>query len=65
MILYDGVPREQVNFEEEFIRELRNLKENISIIEDKRNNQKFNYEYWALKLSRANKDLSVGKVIMS
>lgn len=65
--LYGGVPIEQVDFEKEFDKELAILEENIAHLKARRNsnNKRLkNYEYWTIKLNRANRALEVGQVVL-
>ena len=64
---YKGIPEENVDFKEEFEEELENLLLNVSNVLGKKNirGDSFNYRYWALKLSSANKVLEEGKVTLS
>lgn len=63
---YGGVPIEQVDFEKEFDKELEQLTNHINELKTRKyTGKKINYHFWALKLSRANKALEVGKVELS
>lgn len=65
-IFYNGTPIEEVDFEKEFNKELQELTDKINELKTKKyTNKKINYEYWALKLLRANRELEVGKVTIS
>ena len=64
--LYNGVPVEEVGFEEEFDKELALLQSNIEEMLRRKaeKGDKFNYHFWAIKLSRANKAMEMGKVTL-
>lgn len=69
-ILYGDVAVDDVDFKTEFDKELSALKQKINEIETKRDEREgygrhFNYQYWTLKLARANDDLTVGQVSLS
>lgn len=65
-IFYNGIPIEQIDFREEFEKEFESLINRINNIKTKKNtNEKFNYQYWTMKLNRANKALEVGEVTLS
>ena len=62
---YGGVPVEQVDFEKEFEKELKQLQNNINKLKAKKNTgKKINYHYWTLKLNKANRALEVGVVTL-
>lgn len=61
MILYDGVPVSEVDFESEFNKELSILKASIESIERRHKN----YQYWTIKLHNANKCLEIGEVTLN
>lgn len=64
-IFYDGVPIEQVDFEKAFNKELEALENHINELNKRKyTGKKINYNYWFLKLCRANKALEVGEVIL-
>ena len=62
---YGGVPIEQVDFEKEFEKELEQLTDNINRLKAKKYaGKKINYQFWTLKLNKANKALEVGTVAL-
>ena len=64
-IFYGGVPIEDVDFEKEFDKELETLTNHVCELKTKKyTNKKINYQYWTLKLNRANKALEVGEVTL-
>lgn len=65
-IFYGGVPIEQVDFDKEFEKELKQLKAQIDFIEKKREakGSKFNSRYWTIKLNRANKSLQESQITL-
>ena len=65
---YNGVPIEQVDFEKEFNKELSILEENLAHLKARQSCKDIrnkNYQYWTIKLNRANKALEVGQVTLS
>ena len=62
---FNGVPVEQVDFENEYRKELALLESRINQLKEKENSgKKMNYQYWTLKLARANKVLEIGQVVL-
>lgn len=62
---YDGIPVEQVDFEKEFEKELAQLTDHINQLKAKKDTgKKINYQYWTLKLNRANRALEVGTITL-
>lgn len=67
-IFYGGIPIEQVDFEKEFDKEIAILEEHIRELKARKKMKDIknkNYQYWAIKLNRANKALEVGQVTLS
>lgn len=67
-IFYGGTPIEQVDFEKEFDKEIAILEEHIKELKARKKMKDIrnkNYQYWAIKLNRANKALEVGQVTLS
>lgn len=65
-IFYGGIPIEEVDFEKEFDKELDSLSDKINELKARKyTNKKINYQYWTIKLSRANKAMEVGNVTLS
>lgn len=63
---YGGVPIEQVDFEAEFDKEIAELTNRINELKArKRMSDIKNYQFWTIKLNRANKALEVGQVTLS
>lgn len=65
---YNGIPIDQVDFEQEFNKELAILEEHIAHLKAKQSCKDIrnkNYQYWALKINRANQALEVGQVVLS
>mgnify|MGYP003289457614 CR=1 FL=1 len=67
---YNGVPIEDVDFREEFEKELEQLEKNLAKIKEKSFYGKFcwnpsRYQFWALKLANANKALANEDVTLS
>jgi len=65
---YNGTPINEVNFEEEFDKELKILEETIKDLKIRkrmRDIKNKNYQYWTMKLNRANKALEVGQVTLN
>ena len=63
---YGGIPIEQVDFEQEFNKELEQLTNRIAELKMKKyTGKKINYHFWTLKLNSANKALEVDKVTLS
>ena len=63
---YGGVPIEQVDFEAEFDKEIEELTNRINELKArKRMSDIKNYQFWTIKLNRANKALGVGQVTLS
>lgn len=61
--LYNGVPVEHIDFKVEFEKELNQLQQFILELQDRKNKNKIsNYQFWCLKLARANKALELGEV---
>lgn len=64
-VFYGGTPIEQVNFEEEFDKEIRALADKVGELKAKKYTGEIkDYRYWTIKLARANKALEVGTVSM-
>lgn len=64
--LYGGVPIEEVDFEKEFDKELKELTNRIAELKlRKHTGKKIDYHFWTLKLNRANKALEVEQVTLS
>lgn len=62
---YGGVPIEQVDFEAEFDKEIEILTENINKLKARKKMKSIkNFQYWTIKLNRANKALEVGQVTL-
>lgn len=62
---YGGIPVEQVDFEKEFEKELEQLTDHINQLKAKKDTgKKINYQYWTLKLNRANRALEVGTITL-
>lgn len=67
-ILYGGIPINEVNFEEEFNRELAILEskvEELKMRQTCKDVKNKNYMYWTMKMRNANKALEVGQVTLS
>lgn len=63
---YGGVPIEQVDFKQDFNKELEQLTNTINELKARKyTGKKINYHFWTVKLNRANKALEVGKVELS
>lgn len=63
--LYGGVPIEQVDFEAEFDKEIEILTGHINKLKAiKRMKRIKNFQYWTIKLNRANKALETGQVTL-
>lgn len=67
-ILYGGIPINEVNFEEEFDRELAILEskvEELKMRQTCKDVKNKNYPYWVIKIRQANQALEVPMVIQS
>ena len=62
MVLYGGVPINEVDFEKEFDKELEQLKQTIEMLEQRKQENDISYNYWTLKLHNANKALEQGTI---
>lgn len=62
MVLYGGVPINEVDFEKEFDKELEQLKQTIEMLEQRKQANDIAHNYWTLKLHNANKALDQGTV---
>lgn len=62
---YGGVPIEQVDFEAEFDKEIAELTNRINELKARKRMSDIKYQFWTIKLNRANKALEVGQVTLS